>query len=121
MSERFQDPVTSALRERAISLPETTEGTSCVNRAFKVRNKNFLFVGEKDDGSRKAMLKLKDSLEQAEALAENDGRFEVGSAGWTTIRFDVEDRPDVDLLENWVVESYRLFAPKSLSKQVQDS
>lgn len=114
MSEQFTDPVTSALRDHAMTFPEASEGPSCVNRAFKVRKKNFLFVGEKNDGSCKVMLKLGPSLDEAVQLARTDSRLDVGSSGWATIRFDPSNRPDVEQLEAWVDESFRLLAPKSL-------
>ena len=116
MNEHFTNPVTSALRDHAMTFPETSEGASCVNRAFKVRKKNFLFLGEKNDGSCKVMLKLGPSLDQAVELAGGDPRFEVGSAGWTTVRFGASDLADAEQLKHWVGESYRLLAPKSLVK-----
>lgn len=111
MTDHFTDPIASALRDHALTFPETTEGSSCVNRAFKVRKKNFLFVGEKEDGSCKVMLKLGPSLGEAGGLDEG---VDLGSNGWTTIRFAAADRPDLDRLRRWVDESYRLLAPKSL-------
>ena len=116
MNEHFTNPVTSALRDHAMTFPETSEGASCVNRAFKVRKKNFLFVGEKDDGACKVMLKLGPSLDEAEELAGEDSRFEVGKTGWVTVRFGEADVPDAELVKGWVGESYRLLAPKSLVK-----
>ena len=116
MSEHFTNPVTSALRDHAMTYPETSEGASCVNRAFKVRKKNFLFVGEKEDGACKVMLKLGPSLAAAEALAASDERFEVGGTGWVTVRFDDSERPDEELLKQWVDESFRLLAPKTVLK-----
>lgn len=114
MSDHFTNPLTCALRQHALTFAETTEGASCVNRAFKVRKKNFLFLGEKPDGSCKVMLKLGPSLPAASRLAQADARFEVGKNGWTTVRFGESDPPDPALLTEWVGESYRLFAPKSL-------
>lgn len=116
MSELFTNPLTSALRDHAMSFPEVSEGASCVNRAFKARKKNFLFVGEKDDGSCKVMLKLGPSADEAVELARADSRFEVGKTGWTTVRFGASDLPDAALLIRWVSESYRLLAPKGLVK-----
>lgn len=118
MKEQFTNPVTSALRDHAMSYPETSEGASCVNRAFKVKKKNFLFVGEKDDGSCKAMMKLGPSLDEAIELSNSDPRVEVGKFGWITVRFDAPNTPDAALLERWVDESYRQMAPKSLVKQL---
>lgn len=118
MSDHFENPVTSALREYALTFPECNEGSSCVNRAFKARTKNFLFVGEKDDGTCKVMLKLGPSLESATKLAEDDPRIEVGNTGWVTIRFEESNPPDVVELQEWVEESFRLLAPKTLVKQL---
>jgi len=113
--ESFEQPICNQLRERALALPETSEGTSCVNRAFKVRKKNFLFLGEKDDSVR-VMVKLADSLEQARAM--NDRRVDVGNIGWVTVNFAPDDALDADLLSAWILESFRTLAPKTLVKQL---
>lgn len=109
--DAFLHPTSQRLRAVALSLPETAEGTSCVNRAFKVRKKNFLFLGEKD-GEVRLMAKLVESLPDVQALA--DPRVDVGRTGWVTARFDPEDPPDVGMLERWVVESFRALAPKAV-------
>lgn len=113
--ETFEHPICARLRDAAIALPEVSEGASCVNRAFKARKKNFLFVGEKGDAI-KVMVKLGPSLEEATAMA--DPRIEPGTFGWITCRFGADDPLDADLLERWLVESYRLLAPKTLVKQL---
>ena len=102
--EQFEHSVSEQLREVALGLPETSEGTSCVNRAFKARKKNFLFVGEKE-GQVRVMLKLDASLEAARAM--NDPRVDAGKIGWVTLRFPPDEPLDQDLLSAWVVESYR--------------
>lgn len=100
------------LRKLALGFPEATEGTSCTKAAYKVRKKNFLFVGEKD-GVCTVMFKLKDSLEEAETMQKAEPEvYEVGSAGWVTARF--KKAPKKGLLERWTEESYRLMAPKKL-------
>lgn len=115
--ERFSQPISEHLRARALALPETSEGTSCVNRAFKVRKKNFLFVGEKEERVR-VMLKLDASLEEARAM--EDPRIEVGKLGWVTVRFAPDDVPDADLLADWVEESFRTLAPRTLVRRVDE-
>jgi hypothetical protein len=117
--DSFSQPISEQLRAVALSLPETSEGTSCVNRAFKVRKKNFLFVGEKEkDAEVRVMLKLDASLEDAAAL--DDPRFTVGKTGWVTLRFGYNDVPDVELLSSWVIESFRTLGPKSVLKQLDN-
>ncbi len=109
--DEFATPVCRALRAHALGFPEVSEGTSCVNRAFKVRKKNFLFVGEKD-GAVKVMVKLTDSLDAAAALG--DPRVDVGKIGWVTLRFAPDDPLPLDLLRGWVTESWRTMAPKTV-------
>lgn len=113
--EQFAQPISEQLRAQALALPETSEGTSCVNRAFKVRKKNFLFVGEKENEIR-LMFKLKESLDAAAEM--HDSRIGVGKTGWVTVRFSPDDVPDTALLTSWVVESFRTLAPKTLVKQL---
>jgi hypothetical protein len=116
MSETFQHALSQRLREVAMAFPETTEGASCVNRAFKAAGKkNFLFLGEKD-GRVKVMVKLVDGVPEAEALAA-DHDITVGKAGWTTGWFDPDGAPE-EALVRWVGESFRLLAPKSLLKRL---
>lgn len=113
--EQFVEPISKQLRSVALALPETSEGTSCVNRAFKVRKKNFLFVGEKDNEVR-VMLKLVGSLGMAHAM--DDPRVSVGKTGWVTVKCAPDDVLDEDLLSAWVVESFRALGPKTLVEQL---
>jgi len=113
--DQFSTPICQQLRDVALALPETSEGTSCVNRAFRVRKKNFLFIGEKQSSVR-IMVKLTSSLEAAQALA--DPRVVVGKHGWVTINFAVDDALDIELLTTWARESFRALAPKAVVKQL---
>jgi len=113
--DSFTHPISRQLRTIALALPETSEGTSCVNRAFRVRKKNFLFVGERQSSVR-IMVKLTTSLEAAEALA--DPRVVVGKHGWVTINFAVDDALDLEQLTTWAHESFRALAPKAVVKQL---
>jgi hypothetical protein len=113
--DSFTQPISEHLRAAALALPETSEGTSCVNRAFKVRKKNFFFLGEKPDSVR-LMVKLSTSLQEAAAL--NDKRVSVGKMGWVTIVFANDDALDQVLLAGWVVESFRTLAPKTVVKKL---
>jgi predicted DNA-binding protein (MmcQ/YjbR family) len=114
--EHFSFPLSEQLRARALALPETGESTSCVNRAFRVRKKNFLFLGE-PDGRIRVMVKLVDSLEAARAM--QDPRVDVGKTGWVTLRFDPDDALDEELLSAWIHESFRAMAPTTVLKQLE--
>lgn len=86
-----------------------------MNRAFKVRKKNFLFVGEKKEHIY-VMVKLGASLEKARAM--KDPRVDIGKIGWVTLRFGEDEVLDTELLSDWVVESYRVLGPKTLVRQL---
>jgi hypothetical protein len=109
-----KNDLAKAMRAAALSLPETEEGIACEGTALekctvKVRDKAFLFVGAKD-----AMVKLSDSLKEASDLANKLGCCKVGAHGWVTVTFeDAGPLPD-ELARRWVLESYRLAAPKKL-------
>ncbi len=116
-TEEFQHAISSTIREHALSLPETDEGTSCVNRAFKAGGKNFVFLGEKD-GECNVRLKLADSIPEIEALAASDDErtWDVGMGGWTMLRFPPDDPPETENLQRWITESFMLLAPKKVSR-----
>jgi hypothetical protein len=100
-------------RDEALRFPETEEGIACAGtslekRTIKVRNKAFLFLGAAD-----AMLKLRESLPQAAKLAANEpGRYAVGANGWVKVTFADATNLPIDVLVNWIGESYKLMAPK---------
>lgn len=104
-------PTTSALRDAAIGHPDTTEGVACEGtavekRTVKTGGKAFLFLGPAD-----AMLKLADSLAEAEGLALADpDHYRVGAHGWVTVRFDPDADPPIERLVRWIGESRRTVA-----------
>ena len=97
-----------ALRSFALRLPETVEGVACQGtalekRTIKARTKAFVFLGVSD-----AMLKLSDSLGEAQASGHN-----VGAHGWVTVTFGAGlSAPERERMERWIEESYRLIASK---------
>ncbi|MGI9596861.1 MAG: MmcQ/YjbR family DNA-binding protein [Acidimicrobiales bacterium] len=118
-AEKFQHAISETIRDHAMTFPETEEGSSCVNRAFKAGGKNFAFLGEKEDQCN-LRLKLAASIPEIAARAEDEpDRWEVGKGGWTMLRFPPDDPPPTDDLERWVTESFFLLAPKKVSKLVE--
>lgn len=97
--EEFRYDISSVIRDRAMTYPEASEGTSCVNRAFKAGGKNFVFLGEKED---LCILRLK--------LAD----------GWAKIEFDPAEPPSTGELEAWIEESFLLLAPKRVRSLYAD-
>ena len=112
--ETFENQVSASIRELAMRFPESSEGTSCVNRAFKAGGKNFVFLGEKGA----LRLKLDASVPELVERSESDDRYEVGTHGWTKVIFDAADAPAFEDLERWITESFLLLAPKKVAAQL---
>ncbi|MDJ0975292.1 MAG: MmcQ/YjbR family DNA-binding protein [Planctomycetota bacterium] len=107
MAAKSKDP-TAALRAYAATYDDVTEGTSCSQTSFKAGKKAFLYVGPQG-GRFKAMFKLKDSMPEAEELAEADpDRFQVGNTSWVTARFDAKKPLPKRIWKRWLDESYAL-------------
>ncbi len=109
-----EDLVTpSALRKIALRLPDTEEGVACEGTALEKRTlraggKAFLFLGVGD-----AMLKLRESLDEAAGLAAKEpGRYRVGANGWVTVKLD---GAPAGRLEAWIAESRALVAGSARS------
>lgn len=86
----------------------------------KVGKKVFAFLGRAEVGEDyRVSLKLPDSAEQALALrcCEPTG-YGLGRAGWVTVDVGAPDCPPVEVLLDWVEESYRTIAPKSLVREL---
>ena len=105
----------AALRKLAMAYPEAHEDFPWGESAFKVRGKTFLFL-RRDEEAMSLSVKLPSSALAARSLpfAEPTG-YGLGKSGWITARFGAKDAPPVDLLEDWLEESYRAVAPKKLS------
>jgi predicted DNA-binding protein (MmcQ/YjbR family) len=97
----------------ALSFPGTTlEKPWEDEEVVKVNGKIFVFLGAA--GSRRLSVKLAESHAHALAIdcAEPTG-YGLGRAGWVTVPFR-GGGVSVDVLRDWVEESYRIVAPKSL-------
>lgn len=121
MAEDLTNPDARELRERALSYPEASESFPWGHRAFKVRNKSFLFLGG-DDGEFSLSVKLPHSHMAALALpfAEPTG-YGLGKSGWVSARFPADAALPVSLLFEWIDESYRAVAPKKLVAMLEKS
>ena len=107
----------------ALALPGSWEDYPWDERVMKVRKKIFLFLTKDDDLADilHVGLKLPDSAEEALTFpfVEPTG-YGLGRAGWVSARFTPKDRPPVDILSDWVDESYRAIAPKSFIAELDD-
>ena len=103
------------LRAHGLALPEAVEEHPWGHSALKVRRKTFVFLNL-DPERLSLSTKLPVSRDFALMLdfTEPTG-YGLGRAGWVTSAFAPEDEIDLELIERWIVESYRSIAPKKLA------
>jgi predicted DNA-binding protein (MmcQ/YjbR family) len=111
----------AALRGFALGLPGAWEDFPWEDdRTAKVGRKVFAFLGPAEVGDGYGIsLKLPESAEQALALGccQPTG-YGLGRASWVTIRVGADDCPPLEVLLDWVEESYRTIAPKALVREL---
>ncbi|HEY0393460.1 MAG TPA: MmcQ/YjbR family DNA-binding protein [Candidatus Elarobacter sp.] len=101
-----------ALRARALALPGAWEDDPWGDSVVKVAKKIFVFLGEK-----KVTLKLVEAHAAAMSVpGAVPTPYGLGKAGWVTLPLD--GAPPLDVLGDWLEESYRLVAPKKLIKEL---
>ena len=106
----------TALRAYALGFPAAIEEFPWNERVIKVSGKIFVFLGEIESTLRVAV-KLPVSAEMALTLPfTSPTGYGLGRAGWVTARFGPEDDVPIDLLKQWIAQSYRAVAPKKLLK-----
>jgi predicted DNA-binding protein (MmcQ/YjbR family) len=107
--------VRAELRAFALSLPEAVEDFPWGERVVKVNRKVFVFLGH-DERSDPPLMSVKLDESHAHALAIDGAEptgYGLGRAGWVTVPL-AGDAVTVDLLRDWIEESYRIVAPKRL-------
>ena len=115
--------VLARLLEYALSFPEAWQDEPWEGDVVaKVGKKIFVFFGaDRGDGSMGIGVKLPESNEEALVypFTEPSG-YGLGKWGWVNAKFAKGDTPPVDMLEEWIDESYRAIAPKKLVKQLDE-
>jgi predicted DNA-binding protein (MmcQ/YjbR family) len=104
----------------ALGLPGAYEDHPWGEDVAKVGGKVFVFLGIADDPSNLAMtVKLDESHEQALFVpgAAPTG-YGLGRSGWVTVPLR-GTTPPLDVLKDWVEESYRRIAPKQLVAELE--
>ena len=106
----------AALREAAMDYPETIEDFPWGSSVFKVNKKIFFSLADDEDGVRMSF-KLPESRYEALTLPFTEPtHYGMGKHGWVTAKFAPGDTPPVDLLLEWMDESFRAIAPKRAIK-----
>ena len=108
------------LRKLALGYPDAKEEFPWGERVVKVKKKVFVFLGHGGDQGFGMSVKLPASGAMALMLpfAEPTG-YGLGKAGWVSVHFDAKHSPPVDLLAQWIDESYRAVAPKTLVARLE--
>lgn len=121
---RTRDPVERMLAF-ALGFPGAWEDHPWGETVAKVGKKVFVFMGSGDAGPHGEVAlsictKLPESAEGALAadLNTEPAGYGLGKSGWVVVRFAPGDPIPFDLLEDWVDESYRAVATKTLVKQL---
>jgi predicted DNA-binding protein (MmcQ/YjbR family) len=104
--------VRDKVRAFALSLPGASEDHPWGEDVAKVGGKVFVFLGP--SRSRRMTVKLDESHGHALSIegAEPTG-YGLGKSGWVTVPLRANG-VSLDLLRDWVEESYRIVAPKRL-------
>ena len=116
------DQIAKKVRERALAYPEAWEDFPWGEAVVKVRKKVFVFLGHPDDPNVAFGLsvKLPESKDFALTLPYTEPTgYGLGKAGWVSASFAKGMKPELDLLLEWVDESYRAVAPKTLVKRLE--
>ena len=113
IADRFE-----TLRRHGLALPEAVEEFPWGHSALKVRGKTFVFLNQSEE-ELSLSVKLPASRDFALIFdwAEPTG-YGLGRSGWVSARFGPDDEHDLELLERWIVESYKAIAPKKLGRMV---
>ncbi len=107
---------TSLLRY-ALSFPGAVEDHPWGESVAKVNGKIFVFFGTGEGEDPGISVKLDESLEQALTVpGASPTAYGLGKAGWVSV--PLKAAPPLDVLKDWVEESYRRVAPKKLVKEL---
>ena len=102
----------AAMRDRALSYPQSEEAFPWGERAIKVKGKTFLFM-RLGDTELSFSVKLPRTGFQALALPfAKPTEYGLGKSGWVTVRLGKATKALTDQCMLWIDESYRAVAPK---------
>lgn len=117
-SGRRRNAARAALRRYALGLPGAHEDFPWGESVVKVSKKVFVFLGRSGGG-----LSLSVKLPSSNLLAldlpfASPTGYGLARGGWVTAQFERDEEPPLDLLRQWVEESYRAVAPRRLVEQL---
>jgi predicted DNA-binding protein (MmcQ/YjbR family) len=117
------NPDEAALRDLGMTFPETTEEFPWDHRALKVKGKVFVFMGTgAEAGADHDQFFISCKLPASHPIAltlpgVKPTGYGLGKSGWVSAQYPPGKAP-VDMLKEWIRESYCAVAPKKLAAQV---
>ena len=116
---RSPGPRIDDLETFALTFPEAWIDTPWETKVVKVRTKIFVFLGPPGDDDPVIAVKVPESHEHALSYPRAyPTRYGLGRAGWVSIPLAGVPAEEFEVLLDFVEESYRTVAPKTLVKQL---
>ena len=119
---KSHDTVAAALRKFGLAFPGAHSRSPWPEHDdMAVKDKTFAFMSV---AGVPLSVTVKLTVSHAEALRHPVAKptgYGLGKSGWVTLNFPAEDKPPVDLLKRWILESYRAVAPKKLIAELEAS
>jgi predicted DNA-binding protein (MmcQ/YjbR family) len=106
----------AVLQKHALQYPQTVEEFPWGHSAIKVKGKIFLstyFCDKENYLNLSVKLPVSGSAALTLPFA-SPTRYGLGPSGWVTARFDAGDKVPIDMIKEWIDESFRAVAPKKL-------
>ena len=118
-TKKRKDTTLDELEQFALALPEAWADTPWGDRVVKVAKKIFVFLSSEGSDRPGLTVKLPDSHDHGLSFegAVLPG-YGLGKHGWVTIYVDGVPKHERDVLFDFVEESYRAVAPKTLVKRL---
>jgi predicted DNA-binding protein (MmcQ/YjbR family) len=110
----------AALRRHALNYPEAHEEFPWGDRALKVKGKIFVIMHR---NAERFILSLKLPISGKTALGlpfASPTAYGLGKSGWVSAQFSPADEVPVEMIKEWIDESYRAVAPKKLVAGLED-
>ena len=118
-TKKRQDTTIDKLEQYALSLPEAWADAPWGDRVVKVAKKIFVFLSSEGSDRPGLTLKLPESHDHGLSFegAVLPG-YGLGKHGWVTIYVDGVPKEEREVLFDFVEESYRAVASKTLVKRL---
>lgn len=110
----------TALRRYALTFPDAWEDHPWGEDVAKVGKKVFVFFGRPPDVALMIGVKLPTSLLYARSRPFTvPFGYGMDRHGWVAAHFKATDKVPVDLMKDWIAESYEAIAPKPKARRTK--